>query len=100
MFKVLENVKCPLCGAAVAEREKNWSCSKWSETGCPFTIWKQTFGHTLTEADAEGLIKGEKIGPFELKAKDGHPFTAALQYDVENKKIVPKFAPKPRPIEQ
>lgn len=96
MFKVIEGSKCPLCGAEIVEREKNYSCSKWSETRCPFTIWKTTFGHDISEDEMLRLASGEKIGPFELTAKDGHAFTAAIAYDRELKKMVPKFAPRPQ----
>lgn len=57
--------KCPLCGAPVIETSKGWSCSKWKETGCKFTLWKedkvlQYFGKKLTQTMVKELLKKGK----------------------------------------
>lgn len=54
--------KCPLCGAAVIETSKGWSCSNWKETGCKFSLWKEDkglgyFGKKLTQTMVKELIK-------------------------------------------
>lgn len=54
--------KCPACGGAVYETAMGWSCSKWRETGCKFTIWKEdkglaNFGKKVTATMAKSLLK-------------------------------------------
>jgi DNA topoisomerase-3 len=54
--------KCPVCGAAVIETSKGWSCSKWKDTGCKFTIWKEDrglsfFGKKPTATIVRSLLK-------------------------------------------
>jgi DNA topoisomerase-3 len=57
--------KCPVCGASVIETSKGWSCSKWKEAGCKFTIWKedkglQYFGKKVTASMVKSLLKDGK----------------------------------------
>lgn len=54
--------KCPVCGAPVIETSKGWSCSKWKESGCRFSLWKEDkglgyFGKKLTQTMVKELLK-------------------------------------------
>lgn len=54
--------KCPACGAAVFETSRGWSCSKWKENGCKFSLWKEDkglgyFGKKLTQIMVRELLK-------------------------------------------
>ncbi len=77
---------CPLCKAAVIERKMAFGCSKWKETQCQFTIWKDISGKSITKTIAKSLLKtGESKEEFEFKTRDGKPFTGKLV--IENGRI-------------
>ena len=57
--------QCKECGADVIETSKGFSCSKWKETGCKFTLWKndkslERYSKTLTKTAAKQLLKSDK----------------------------------------
>ena len=57
--------RCPVCGAPVIETSKGWSCSKWKESGCKFSLWKedkglQYFGKKLTQTMVKELLKNSR----------------------------------------
>ncbi len=57
--------KCPVCGAPVIETSKGWSCSKWKESGCKFSLWKEDkglgyFGKKLTQTMVKELLKNSR----------------------------------------
>ena len=65
-LRVLEGLKCPLCGKAVSENDKAFGCSAWKE-GCHFTLWKNALmrakGPLLNEAITRLLLTdGEARG--------------------------------------
>ena len=66
---------CPLCGGAVIETNKAFSCAQYPRTGCRFAIWKKTYGTTLTASDAAKLLQGEKLRKKNCKSKAGKSFS-------------------------
>jgi DNA topoisomerase-3 len=70
---------CPLCGAAMIERPKSFSCS--SPGGdCRFVIWKSIAGKTITARIARTLIATGQTGTLDgFQSKKGKPFTARLK---------------------
>jgi hypothetical protein len=56
--------ECHACGGAVVETPKAWSCSTYKETGCRFTIWKDSLdklGHSaITATEIKKLLKKEE----------------------------------------
>lgn len=81
---------CPLCGGSIIERGKAYGCHRWSETGCPFVLWKTVAGKTLDKEHLKQLIDKkltEKLSGFISRA--GKTFDAQLA--LENGKVVFKF---------
>jgi DNA topoisomerase-3 len=71
--------KCPLCGKAVYESPKSYSCEGWKDTPkCDFTIWKDKAGASITAEDAALLLLGQKTRVIKFKKKDGAEFEARL----------------------
>ena len=48
---------CPVCGQAIVENRKGYSCWAREDPGCGFVIWKAKAGKTLPLAIARELIK-------------------------------------------
>ena len=93
----LEEVKCPKCGAPLRESPRSYCCSKWRE-GCDFTIWKESYGHAVTLDEAIAMAEGKKIGPFNLKSKEGREYTdpAYLYYSEPDGRVKLEFPPRER----
>ena len=82
------DIKCPLCGSAIAKDSKNTAffCSKYKydkeikqAVGCKFVIFRSVLGANITENDLKKLVKGEEIEK-KLK-KDGKEWEQALFYN-------------------
>ncbi len=72
---------CPLCGKAVVEREKAFSCSGW-EQGCKFAIWKTIAGKRLRMSTAKTLLNKGKTSRLKgFQSKSGKPFEARLKLE-------------------
>jgi DNA topoisomerase III len=72
---------CPKCEKGkIIETPKAYSCTQWKDSGCKFAIWKLTANKTITEKQAETLLK-KGITPVikGFKSKAGNPFNAALK---------------------
>ena len=70
---------CPLCGAAVVEQKKSYSCSGWRD-GCPFVIWKAMAGKRISRKTAQALLKNGRTSRLKgFKSKAGKPFEASLR---------------------
>lgn len=55
--------KCPCCGKDVVENAKAFGCTGW-QTGCKFTIWKESNFYKekkIGKEEFEKLLKGETI---------------------------------------
>lgn len=81
--------KCPVCGNAVVENEKNFGCINW-KNGCRYTIWKndkfiEALGKKVTRPMVELLLKNGKVGFRGLKSKKGNTFAAYLRYEKDEK---------------
>lgn len=83
--------KCPLCGGDVIEREKAYSCANWKENHCEFAIWKDQAGHALKRDEAQSLLRGNTIGPFAMKSRQGKSFRAKLRLDKDEGKVAYEF---------
>lgn len=69
--------KCPLCGAAVVERPKSFSCSG---SPCRFVIWKTIAGKRITARTAKTLLDRGQTSRLEgFQSKAGKPFSASLK---------------------
>jgi DNA topoisomerase-3 len=80
--------KCPICGADVVEFQKSYSCSKYKETGCSFTIWKEHSGATITEGMVKQLLeKGETADKVKMKSKAGKDYSCKLKLDADHKLV-------------
>lgn len=76
--------KCPLCGCDVVDYPRSYGCTNWKKKsngtpGCPTTIWKNYYGYVLTEEDAQRLLGGAIIGPYQFTTKEGKAFKAKLK---------------------
>jgi DNA topoisomerase III len=47
---------CPRCGRPVIEGKRGYGCSAWRD-GCPFVLWREYKGHTLTEDQIRELLQ-------------------------------------------
>ena len=52
---------CPLCEGHIVETPKAFSCDKWRETGCKFTIWKEISRRTIKKTEAKSLLKHHNL---------------------------------------
>lgn len=61
--KEKEALYCPICHAPLMETKKGYSCTSWKKEdgGCPFTIWKESFGANFTKEDVKVLINGGEV---------------------------------------
>ncbi|MFW6169041.1 MAG: DNA topoisomerase 3 [Planctomycetota bacterium] len=70
---------CPLCGAAVREQPKSYSCTAW-KAGCKFAIWKTIAGKKISSSMARRLLgKGQTSRLKGFKSKAGKAFDARLK---------------------
>lgn len=89
----MKNGICPLCGKDLVVTKRSYCCSNW-KGGCGFTIWKNVFGHEVSEEEALRLTFGEQVGPVDMKTKAGTNFRASLKYDADKNKIVTVYQNK------
>lgn len=63
---------CPQCkGGDVRQTPKGAGCSRWRE-GCTFSIWRECYGKTLTDAQMKELVKHKSTKTIKgFKKKDG-----------------------------
>ncbi len=65
---------CPQCGDNVVEIRSSYRCSH-----CPLVIWKKIAGKTLSRAQVQRLLLGQRVGPLKgFRSKTGKKFQAAL----------------------
>ena len=71
---------CPVCGHAIVENRKGFSCWSREDPGCGFVIWKSKAGKTLPIAVARELIaRGRTQDPVTgFKGRSGRSFRAHL----------------------
>ncbi len=70
---------CPLCGRAVTEQKKSFSCSGWKE-GCKFVVWKTMAGKRITSRTARVLLRDGHSSLLKgFKSRSGKPFNARLK---------------------
>ena len=53
---------CPKCGRPVIEGKRGFGCSGWRE-GCPFVLWREQQGRTLTVDEARRLLQDGVLRP-------------------------------------
>lgn len=78
--------KCPLCGSAVVEKPRSYSCEK-----CQFVLWKSFFGKSISLKQAKNLLEGKRVLLRGLKNKAGKKFDAMAR--LEDGKIKLDFKP-------
>jgi DNA topoisomerase-3 len=71
---------CPICGQAIMENRKGFSCWSREDPGCGFVIWKSKAGKNLPGAVARELIStGRTEKPVTgFKGRSGKSFRARL----------------------
>jgi DNA topoisomerase III len=71
---------CPICGHAIVENRKGYSCWARNDPGCGFVIWKSKAGKTLPLAVARELIRtGYTARPVSgFKGRSGRSFRSHL----------------------
>jgi DNA topoisomerase-3 len=70
---------CPLCGGAMVERPKSFSCSNRAGA-CRFVIWKKIAGKRITLRIAQALLtRGETPRLEGFRSKADKPFAARLK---------------------
>src|SRR6202042_858630 len=71
---------CPVCGHAIIENRKGYSCWAREDPGCGFVIWKSKAGKTLPLAIARELIStGRTERPVTgFRGRSGRSFRAKL----------------------
>lgn len=70
--------KCPVCGKAIYETPKAYSCNGGID-GCGYVLWKGLLGKQITEAQAKKLFQSGKTDFITgLQSKSGKLFTARL----------------------
>jgi len=71
---------CPVCGHAIVENRKGYSCWSREDPGCGFVIWKSKAGKTLPLAIARELIAtGRTARPVTgFRGRSGRSFRARL----------------------
>jgi len=64
--------KCPQCNEGdVRQTPKGAGCSRWRE-GCTFSVWRECYGKTLTDAQMKELVKKKLTSVIKgFKKKDG-----------------------------
>ena len=67
---------CPICARPVIEGKRGFGCSGWRE-GCPFTLWREQFGRTLSDDEIRRLLQRRALFP-ESQRSDG-PSSTVLQ---------------------
>lgn len=81
--------QCPECGADVIETAKAFSCSKWKESGCKFSLWKDSLKRlgkeTISGKEAIDLLAGKTIKLNKLKGKSGKEFSAGGKLEKDEK---------------
>ena len=87
------NLTCPVCGdGKMVENAKAYGCSNWKEKKCTFSIWKVMSGKKITEKIVKELVMNQKTGKIDgFKSAKGSAFSAALEVDKQNKKVVFNF---------
>lgn len=80
---------CPCCAnGKVMENPKAYGCSNWNaDPKCGFTIWKNSFGTTITKTDVKKLLSGNAITK-KCKSKAGKEYTGEFALDTRNGKLV------------
>lgn len=76
--------RCPLCNLGqVIPGRRAWGCSRW-KAGCRFLLPFSVGGLTLTETQAQTLIRGGIISPVaHLVDSQGRPFPGHIQLILE-----------------
>ena len=55
---------CPICGRGVIEGKRGFGCSGWKD-GCPFKLWREQGGRSLTDQEIRRLLQHRALFPAE-----------------------------------
>lgn len=77
---------CPICSSRILEGKQNFYCSRKTEDSkSDFTIWKNTFGTTLTFEDVKQILSGGKTKTKSCKNKEGKTYKAQIRLGADKK---------------
>ncbi|POS00914.1 DNA topoisomerase-3 [Flavobacterium croceum DSM 17960] len=79
-FETPELGNCPKCKAPLKEFNLSYSCTKYKETGCDFSIFKEIAKAKLSVSDVKALVGGKPIKKSTFVGKKG-TFSAVLKLD-------------------
>ncbi len=84
--------KCPVCKSKVFEGGKSFFCTNINkEPKCPFIIYKNSFGASLSVDDGKRLLDGKPTGVKTLKSKSGKSYKARIVLNKETLKLELNF---------
>jgi DNA topoisomerase-3 len=67
----------PGCGGHLFMGRKGYGCSNY-KSGCRFVIWKDSFGHSLTDAMIRSLATKGRTAALQLADESGRPYKGRL----------------------
>ena len=81
-----KKLTCSVCGGEIQETSKAFCCSNWRrmDGGCCFMIWKDNYGATFDENDAEKLIEGKSVIKYNI-SKNGSKYPVRYVLDENHK---------------
>ena len=87
---------CPACGGGIVEGEKSYYCLNYkseSEGGkeCKVFLPKLIMGQTFDKGAAAHFFKANRTDVMAGMTKEGKEVEFSMEYDGEEKKIVPRF---------
>ena len=56
---------CPRCRRPVIRGKRGYGCSGWRD-GCPFVLWREHRGHSLSEHQVRELLQRRVLGPLTI----------------------------------
>lgn len=81
-------VKCPICGSHMVDKERIYVCSKENDSQCNFCVSKEIAKKTVMPSMLKEILEnGKTKSTYKFKGKNGE-FEAYLVFDAANKKII------------
>jgi DNA topoisomerase-3 len=92
-----KEIACPACRqGAILKGNQAYGCSRWKE-GCSFRLPFVQFGKTLTESQANALLRNGKTGLIKGFSKDGagEKIQGALQFNAQHQVVLQEASAAP-----
>ncbi len=79
--------QCPACGGKIIEGKRGFGCSHWREAdgGCPFVIWKRTWGRVFWPGMVRRLLQEGSLPPLDFVSSKGRPCTGPVTLEKDEK---------------